>query len=151
MDIRWLCRVSMPQLALIGSTLSDFTTLTSTSGLTEVGSLVELLALLTAIGWSLLVLSVALGPTKSTVNVSATDAAGIVVQIIVHQVCVSRVDPWIFVVLILGAVTLVIFVENIVVVDKGVGRIGEKLQQQLLHLRVKNALNLVGIVKVLTF
>jgi hypothetical protein len=69
-------------------------------------------------------------------------AAAVVIEIVVHQVGIVRVDPRVLLVLVLGAVPGIVLVEDIVVIDQGVGRAGEEIEQQLLDLGIKDALHL---------
>ena len=74
-------------------------------------------------------------------QLAAAHAAAVIVQVVMHQRGVAGVHAGVLVGLVFGAVARVVLVEDVVVVDEGVGRIWEKVQQQLLDLRVEHPLH----------
>ena len=84
-------------------------------------------------------------------QLTAAHATAVVVQVVVDEVGVAAVDARVLVVLILGPVARVVLVEHIVVVDQGVGRAREEVQEELLDLDVEDALNFVRVVEVPAF
>ena len=81
-------------------------------------------------------------------QLAATHTARIVVEIVVDEVHIVRVDARVFGILILGRVTREIHVEDVVVEDQGIGGVGEEIQQQPLHLGIKHTFDFLVIVKV---
>ena len=65
-----------------------------------------------------------------------------------HEVGVIGVHARVLVVLVFRAVARVVLVEDVVVVDQGVGRAREELEEELLDLGVEHALHLRRIVEV---
>ena len=82
-------------------------------------------------------------------QLAAAHAAAVVVQVVVHEVGVGGVHTRVLVVLVLRAVALVVLVKHVVVVHQRIGCVREKLQEELLHLRVEHALHLRRVVEVL--
>ena len=80
-------------------------------------------------------------------QLAAAHAAAVVVQIVVHDVGVVGIDAG-FSVLVLRAVALIVLVEDVVVVHQRVGRVREEVEQELLDLRVVDALHLLRVVEV---
>src|SRR5262249_40934173 len=80
---------------------------------------------------------------------AAAHTTAVVVQVVVHDVGVIRIDAWILLVLIFRAVALVILVKHVVVVYQRVRRAGEKVQKELFDLRIVYALDLGRVVEVL--
>ena len=66
-----------------------------------------------------------------------------------HEVGVVGVHTGVLVVLVLRAVAIVVLVKHVVVVHERICRVREKLQKELLHLRVEHALHLRRVVEVL--
>ena len=57
---------------------------------------------------------------------ATSHSATVIVQVIMDYVGVVDIHAGVFVGLILGAITLVILIENVMVVDEGVGSVGKK-------------------------
>ena len=65
-----------------------------------------------------------------------------------RQVLAAIRHELIVVVLILDHVTIVVLVEHVVVVRQRIGCTGKEIEYEFFYLRIKNALDLVGVVKV---
>ena len=81
-------------------------------------------------------------------QLAAAHAAAVVVQVIVHDVGIVGVDARVLLGLVLGAVALVVLVENVVVIHERIGRAREKVQQEPFYLRVVYAFHLRRVVEV---
>ena len=81
-------------------------------------------------------------------QLTTTNPATVVVQIVVNEVGVKGVYTWDLVVLVFCAVALVVLIKHVVVVHKRIRRVWEKLQEQFLHFRVEHALHLFCVIEV---
>ena len=78
----------------------------------------------------------------------ASHAPGIVVEIVVHEIDISGVDSGVLRFLIFPDRAVVVPVEDVVIVDEGIGGTGKEIQEKLLDFRIEDTLHFRCVVEV---